>query len=448
MAVADPAVQERRDNIFASGTEVETGAFPTSEQVAEAARRLRVPSPRQVIEASAERNKDNPFEPSMVLNMGPHHPSTHGVLRLVLELEGETVVKCQPAIGYLHTGMEKECEDQTWRSAIFIVTRMDYLAQMFNEQAYSLAVEELLGIEVPPRGRYIRTLLVELNRLNSHLVWFGTTGLDMGALSAMFYGFRERELILDFFEMVTGLRMNNGYLMPGGVWQDLPEGWQEACAAIVKLLPQRLDEYEELLNENPVFLERSRGVGVISREDAIALGATGPIARAVGIDWDLRRDMPYEAYGDVSFEVPLAEDGDVYSRYRVRMMEMRQSVRIIEQLMDKMPDGDFKNMDPKMMTPPRSQMNRSMEAVIHHFKLVTQGYTVPPGEAYAAVESPRGELGAYVVSDGGTSPYRCHVRDPSFVNLQTLSPMAADGMVADLIAVIASVDPIMGGVDR
>ncbi|MCA1708907.1 MAG: NADH-quinone oxidoreductase subunit D, partial [Actinobacteria bacterium] len=353
-----------------------------------------------------------------------------------------------PVIGYLHTGMEKECEDQNWRGAVSVVTRMDYLAPFFNEQAYCLAVEDLLKIEVPARGKYIRSLLAELNRLSSHLVWFGTQGLDMGAMSAMFYGFRERELILDFYEAVTGLRMNHQYFIPGGVWEDLPDGWEEICGTIVGLMPGRIDEYEELLSENPIFLERTRGVGVITKEHCMDLGATGPIARAAGVDWDLRRDLPYEAYGDVEFEVPVDTEGDVYARYTVRMAEMRESVRILEQLMSKMPSGDFKNMDPKLMPPPRSELKVSMEAVIHHFKLMTQGYTVPAGESYRAVESPRGELGVYAVSDGGTSPYRVHVRDPSFVNLQSLSPIAMDGLLADLIACIASTDPIMGGVDR
>ena len=390
----------------------------------------------------------DPAEENMVINMGPVHPSTHGVLRLVLELSGETVLDCRPVIGYLHTGIEKECEDQTWRGAVTAVTRMDYLAPFHNEQAFSLAVEKLLDLEVPPRGKYIRTLMSELGRLSSHLVWFGTSGLDMGAMSAMFYGFRERELFLDFYEMVTGLRMNHGYNIPGGVWQDLPEGWEEVCANIVSIMPGRIDDYESLLTENPIWLERTKGVGIMSIEDAVRFGATGPIGRAAGLDWDLRRDMPYEAYGELSFEVPVASEGDVYARYQVRMAEMRESIKLVGQVMEKMPEGDYKNMDPKIMPPPRSELNRSMEAVIHHFKLVTQGYTVPAGDAYAAVESPRGELGAYVVSDGGTAPYRCHVRDPSFINLQSLASMAKGGLVADLIAVIASVDPVMGGVDR
>jgi NADH-quinone oxidoreductase subunit D len=387
-------------------------------------------------------------ENRMVINMGPVHPSTHGVLRLLLELSGETVIKCLPLIGYLHTGMEKECEDQTWRAAVVIVTRMDYLAPFFNEQVYSSAVEDLLGIEVPPRAKFIRTMMAELNRVASHLIWFGTQGLDMGAMSAMFYGFRERELFIDFFEMVTGLRMNHGYHIPGGVWEDLPEGWEQAVRNLVKLMPGRLDDYEGLISQNPIFLERTKGIGGMSKQEALALGVTGPLARASGVDWDLRRDMPYEAYGDVSFEVPVETEGDVYARYLVRMREMRESIKIVEQLVDGMPGGPFKVTDPKIMPPPRSELNKSMEAVIHHFKIVTQGYTVPPGESYVATESPRGELGAYLVSDGGSSPYRMHMRDPSFVNMQALSVMARGGLVADLIAIIASLDPIMGGVDR
>ena len=384
----------------------------------------------------------------MTINMGPVHPATHGVLRLLLELDGETVMDCKPIIGYLHTGMEKECEDQNWRGAVTIVTRMDYLAPFHNEHAYSHAVEKLLGIEVPPRGQYIRMLMSELNRLTSHLVQFGTQGLDMGAMSAMFYGFREREIITDFFEMVTGLRMNHGYIVPGGVWEDLPDGWQEQMANILDVMPGRLNEYQDLLSENPIFIERTRGVGTITAEECDTFGVTGPIARASGVDWDLRRDMPYEAYDELDFEVPTQEQGDVYARYQVRMAEMVQCIALIEQIVDQMPEGEYKNMDPKLTPPPRSELNRSMEAVIHHFKLVTQGYAVPEGETYFAVESPRGELGAFIVSDGGTSPYRCHVRDPSFYNLQSLPVMAQGGLVADLIACIASLDPIMGGVDR
>ncbi len=387
-------------------------------------------------------------EGRMTINMGPVHPSTHGVLRLLLELDGETVLSCRPIIGYLHTGMEKECEDQTWRAAVTIVTRMDYLSPLFNEQAYSLAVEALLGLEVPERGRYIRTMLAEFNRLSSHLVWFGTMGLDLGAMSAMFYGFRERELILDLFEMVTGLRMNHNYFIPGGVWEDLPEGWERIARTLVDILASRLDEYDELLTLNPIFLERTKGIGALTRDEVMSLGTTGPLARASGVDWDLRRDMPYDAYSQVDFDVPVEGAGDVYARYLVRMAEMRQSLRIIRQCIEAMPGGDYKNMDPKITMPPRRELNRSMEAVIHHFKLATQGYTVPAGEAYAAVESPRGEIGCYAVSDGGTSPYRCHIRDASFMNLQSLEAMVRGGLVADLIASLASLDPVIGGVDR
>ncbi len=384
----------------------------------------------------------------MVINMGPVHPSTHGVLRLVLELDGETVTECVPVIGYLHTGMEKECEDQNWRGAVTIVTRMDYLANFFNEHVYSLAVEDLLGIDVPERARWIRMLMDEINRLASHLVWWGTQGLDMGAISAMFYGFRERELCLDFFEMVTGLRMNNGYVIPGGVWEDLPEGWEAAARTVSKTVRRRVDEYEELMSENPIFLERTKGIGAMTLEDVTEMAVTGPIARCAGLDWDLRRDIPYEEYAEVEFDVPVLTEGDVYARYKVRIEEMRQSCRIIDQVIDRMPGGDFRNMDPKLTPPPRSELNRSMEAVIHHYKLVTQGYAVPAGDTYRAVESPRGELGVYAISDGGSSPYRLHVRDPSFCNLQSLSRMSVGGLIADLIAIIASVDPIMGGVDR
>ena len=390
----------------------------------------------------------DPDDEHMTINMGPVHPATHGVLRLLLELDGETVIRCEPKIGYLHTGIEKECEDQNWRGAVTAVTRMDYLAQLFNEQVYCMAVEDLLGLEVPPRGKYIRTMMVELNRLMSHLVWYGTQALDMGAMSGMFYGFRERELIVDFFEMVTGLRMNNSWFLPGGVWEDLPEGYERPLTKILELMPGRIDEYEALISENPVFLERTIGVGVISAEDCVRWGASGPIARAAGVNWDMRRDMPYEAYGEVTFDVPTATAGDVYARYQVRMIEMRESVKIVQQLFDAMPSGDYKNTDPKIMPPSRAELNRSMEAVIHHFKLMTQGYTVPAGETYVAVESPRGELGCYLVSDGGSSPFRCHVRDPSFVNLQSLPTMVEGGLVADLIASIASVDPVLGGVDR
>ncbi|HVE76308.1 MAG TPA: NADH-quinone oxidoreductase subunit D [Actinomycetota bacterium] len=384
----------------------------------------------------------------MTINMGPQHPSTHGVLRLVLTLDGETVREAQPVIGYLHTGMEKECEDNNWRQTVTIVTRMDYLAPFFNELVYSLATERLLEIEVPPRADAIRILMTELNRISSHLVWLATQGMDMGAISMMLYGFRERELLIDFFEMVTGLRMNHNYICPGGVWQDLPEGWRTPVSDFVSIFPSRLKEYEALLTKNPIWKQRTVGAGRISRDDAIALGASGPILRATGLAWDIRKAFPYSGIEQYEFDVPVAEEGDVYARYIVRLEEMRQSLRIVEQVLDSMPEGEFRNPDPKITPPPRRELTRSMEAVIHHFKLVTQGYTVPPGDTYVAVESPRGELGAYVVSDGTAQPYRVHMRDPSFVNLQALPVMMKDSLVADTVASIASVDPVMGGVDR
>lgn len=387
-------------------------------------------------------------EERMVVNMGPQHPSTHGVLRLVLELEGEIVRSVKPVIGYLHTGMEKECEDNSWRQAVTIVTRMDYLAPLHNELAYSLAVERLLGIEVPLRGQAIRILMTELNRISSHLVWLATQGMDMGAISMMLYGFRERELIVDFFEMTTGLRMNHNYIIPGGVWQDLPDGWQRPVEDFLEIFPKRMTEYEELLTDNPIWRQRTQGVGLISKQEALALGVSGPVLRATGVAWDIRKAFPYSGIENYEFDVPTATDGDVFARYKVRLEEMRQSLWIVRQVIDSLPAGHFKNMDPKITPPPRKELTRSMEAVIHHFKLVTQGYTVPPGETYVAVESPRGELGYYVVSDGGVRPYRVRVRDPSFVNLQALPEMMRDTLVADTVASIASVDPIMGGVDR
>lgn len=384
----------------------------------------------------------------MTINMGPQHPSTHGVLRLVLTLEGEMVRKAIPVIGYLHTGMEKECEDNNWRQAVTIVTRMDYLAPFHNELVYSLGVERLLDVEVPPRGQAIRILMTELNRISSHLVWLATQGMDMGAISMMLYGFRERELLIDFFEMVTGLRMNHNYICPGGVWQDLPDGWRRPLDDFISIFPKKLKEYEGLLTDNPIWRQRTVGVGKISKEQAIALGISGPILRSTGVEWDIRKAFPYSGIENYEFDVPTASDGDVFARYRVRLDEMSESLKIVQQVLDSIPEGLFRNMDPKITPPPRKELVTSMEAVIHHFKLVTQGYTVPPGQVYVSIESPRGELGALVVSDGGANPYRVHVRDPSFVNLQALPVMMKDTLVADTVASIASVDPVMGGVDR
>ncbi|SUZ98986.1 uncharacterized protein METZ01_LOCUS51840, partial [marine metagenome] len=375
-------------------------------------------------------------------------PSTHGVLRLMLELEGETVLRSKPVIGYLHTGMEKTGEGLTYLQGPTNVTRMDYAAPLFCELAYSMAVESLLGIDVPPRATWIRMLMCELNRVSSHLLFQATNGMDLGAVSMMIFGWREREEVLRFFEMVTGLRMNHNYIRPGGVAADLPDGWEADLVRLLEIIPPRLDEYEVLLNNQPIFRDRLQGVGVINTAEALALSATGPILRATGYDWDLRRDEPYLAYDQVAFDVVVGSHGDAYDRYAIRLQEIRESLKIVEQAMELMPGGDYRNQDKKVTPPPRARINQSMEALIHHFKIFTEGFHVPPGEAYAAVESPRGELGCYLVSDGGPNPYRMHIRAPSFVNLQTLPHLMEGGFIADAVAVISSVDPIMGEVDR
>jgi NADH-quinone oxidoreductase subunit D len=403
---------------------------------------------------------------TMIINMGPQHPSTHGVLRLLLELDGETVVTCKPVIGYLHTGIEKNTEYRTWTQGITFVTRADYLSPFFNELGYCLGVERLLGIDVPPRAEAIRVMVCELNRIASHLVWLATSGLELGAVSVMLYGFREREIILEIFEAITGLRMNHAYIRIGGVLMDLPEDGPAAIRRLLKLLPRRIDEYETLLNENPIWLDRNRGVGVLPAEDALALGVTGPILRAAGVASDLRKDMPYGTYETYDFDVPTRTEADAYARYAVRMQEMRESIRIVGQAFERLHDTPAAVMvaDPKVGWPAklsvgpdgigndpvylRHIMEESMEALIHHFKMVTQGVRVPPGEVYSAVESPRGELGFFIVSDGEYRPYRVHIRDPSFVNLQSLPKMVEGYLVADAVAANASVDPVMGGVDR
>jgi NADH-quinone oxidoreductase subunit D len=403
-------------------------------------------------------------EETMVINMGPQHPSTHGVLRLVLELDGENVVACRPVVGYLHTGIEKNCEWRSWQQGVAFVTRMDYLSPFFNEMAYVGAVERLLGIEAPERARVIRVMLCELNRIASHLVWLATTALELGAVSVMLYGFRERETILDIFELATGLRMNHAYLRAGGLAMDLPPGAEERVRELLRLLPGRIHEYENLLSANPIWVERTRGIGFVPAEKLLELGATGPILRACGVDYDVRRATPYGGYDQYEFDIPVRTEGDCYARYEVRVEEMKQSLRIVEQCLERLPAGPVKIDDPKLRFPGdlevgpdgignseayvRHIMDESMEALINHFKLVTQGIRVPPGEVYQPVESPRGELGYYVVSDGTNRPYRVRVRDPSFVNLQTLPHMVVGGLVADTVACTASVDPVMGGVDR
>ena len=384
----------------------------------------------------------------MILNMGPAHPSTHGVLRLLLEMEGETVLRSKPIIGYLHTGMEKTGENLTFLQGPTNVTRMDYASPLFSELVFSLATEQLLGIEVPTRATWIRMLMCELNRVSSHLLFQATNGMDLGAVSMMIYGWREREEVLRFFEKVTGLRMNHNYIRPGGVAADLPDGWQDDIRHLLEIIPPRLDEYEILLNNQPIFRARLQGVGVLEPAEALALSVTGPILRATGYDWDLRRDEPYLAYDQVDFDVVVGTCGDSFDRYAVRLEEIRQSLHIVEQILDLMPDGDYRTQDKKVTPPPRARIDESMEALIHHFKLFTEGFHVPEGEVYAAVESPRGELGCYIVSDGGPKPYRMHIRGPSFANLQTLPHLMHGRLIADAVAVISSVDPIMGEVDR
>ena len=384
----------------------------------------------------------------MIMNMGPQHPSTHGVLRLVLEMDGETITRSKPVIGYLHTGMEKTGEELTYLQGATNVTRMDYAAPLFNELVFSLAVEELLGIEVPDRGQWIRMLMSELNRMSSHLLFMATNGMDLGAVGMMLYGWREREEVLRFFEAVTGLRMNHNYIRPGGVAADLPGGWDEELSAILDIIPDRLAEFDLLMTGQPIWRDRLQGVGVITAEEALSLGATGPILRSTGYAWDLRRDQPYLKYDQVEFDVIAGSFGDCFDRYSIRLAEIRESMRIVRQIIEKMPEGDYRVQDKKVTPPPRARIDESMEALIHHFKIFTEGFKVPEGEVYVAVESPRGELGCYIVSDGSSKPFRMHIRGPSFVNLQTLPHHMKDSFLADTVAIISSVDPIMGEIDR
>jgi NADH-quinone oxidoreductase subunit D len=402
----------------------------------------------------------------IVVNLGPQHPSTHGVLRLILELEGETVVEARAVIGYLHTGIEKNIEFRNWVQGSTFVTRMDYLAPIFNETGYALAVEKLLGItdQITPRANTIRILMMELNRIASHLVWLGTTGLELGAISMMLYGFREREHILDIFEMTSGLRMNMAYVRPGGLAQDIPAEAVQKIRDFLVYMPKKLKEYEDLLTGQVIWHERTKGVAVLDVTGCMALGITGPVLRSAGLGWDLRKQMPYCGYEDYEFDVPTATTADVYGRYEVRLAEMRESLKIVEQALDRLEPGPVMIEDRKIAWPAQLAigvdgmgnslehvakiMGQSMESLIHHFKLVTEGFRVPPGQVYVGIESPRGELGVHVVSDGGTRPYRVHYRDPSFVNLQALPAMAEGALLADVIAGGASLDPVMGGVDR
>ena len=400
------------------------------------------------VEAEERAAVVDPDDERMIINMGPQHPSTHGVLRETMEFVGETVLRSKPIIGYLHTGMEKTAEDLTFLQGPTNVTRMDYASPLFNELTFSLAVEALMEIELPDRATWIRMLMCELNRMSSHLLFLATNGMDLGAVGMMIYGWREREEILRFFEKVTGLRMNHNYIRPGGVAADLPDGWRDDVRSILKILPERLDQFDVLMTGQPIWRERTQGVGVITTEEALALGATGPILRSTGFAWDLRRAMPYLAYDQVEFDIVVGTYGDTFDRYAIRLNEIRESMRIVEQCLDLMPEGPYRTQDRKVTPPPRARIDESMEALIHHFKIFTEGFKVPPGEVYTAVESPRGELGCYLVSDGGAKPQRMHIRAPSFVNLQTLPHMMYGGLLADAIAVISSIDPIMGEVDR
>ncbi|HXS43590.1 MAG TPA: NADH dehydrogenase (quinone) subunit D [Solirubrobacteraceae bacterium] len=384
----------------------------------------------------------------LTLNMGPHHPATHGVLRLLVTLEGEVVRSLQPIIGYLHTGIEKTAEDKSYWKAITVIERMDYLAYYFNAMAFCGAVETLLEVEVPKRAQYLRVIHLELNRIMSHLVWLGTAALDIGAMSMYFYGFRERETILDLFEYSSGQRMHTRYIQVGGVFEDLPSGWVEKCRAFCAEMPDRVAQYRDLLAKNEIVLNRLRNVCPLSADRLLELGVTGPLLRAAGNPWDLRKAMPYSSYEDFDFKIPIGTLGDNYDRFFVRVAEIEESLKIIEQALDGLPEGSYITDDRKVALPPRYELATSMEALIHHFKLVTEGFRVPPGEVYYPIEGPRGELACFVRSDGSSKPARVHVRDPSFVNLQAFGPMVENAYIADLIATLACLDPIVGGIDR
>ncbi len=385
---------------------------------------------------------------TMIINMGPQHPSTHGVLRIMMELDGETVVRAKPIVGYLHTGMEKTGEQLTYVQGCTNVTRMDYASPIANELVFSMAVEQLLDVTVPERATWIRMLLAELSRMASHLLFQASNGMDLGAVSMMLFGWREREEVLRVLEKITGLRMNHNFVRPGGVAADLPDGWEDACLDVCDLVERGIGEYDDLLTGNPIWLERMVGVGVITKDEALALSASGPILRSTGFAWDLRKTQPYLAYNQVDFDVIYAENGDCFDRYRIRLYEIAESIKIVRQCVDAMPSGDYRVQDKKVTPPPRARIDESMEALIHHFKLFTEGFRVPAGETYAVAESPRGEVGCYMVSDGTGKPIRMHVRGPSFYNLQTMSTMIENRMVADGVAIVSSVDPIMGEVDR
>lgn len=399
--------------------------------------------------ADAKRHGDKGAEDhTMILNMGPQHPSTHGVLRLVLEIDGENVVSCAPDIGYLHTGIEKTCEAKFYQQVVPLTDRIDYLSPMTNNLCYCLAVEKLLGLEIPPRAQYLRVLLNELTRISSHLVWLGTHALDIGALTMFLYCWREREDVSRIYENVSGQRMMSSYFRIGGLALEPPLDLFKQVQDFLDKMPSRIDQYEDMLTGNPIWMGRLKGVGFLSAEDGIALGVTGPPLRASGVDWDLRRDMPYSGYEKFDFKVPVSDVGDVWARYVVRMQEMRESLKICQQALDGMPEGRIVAVAPKVVLPDRDQMKTQMESMIHHFKIVTEGFAVPAGEVFQAVESPRGEMGYYAVSDGTAKPYRVHMRNPSFATLQALETMCKGRMLADVVAVIGSIDIVLGEIDR
>ena len=409
----------------------------------------RIPSPTPTILEVREELRES--ENLLQVNFGPNHPSTHGVLRLIVDLNGEEVVGLRAVIGYLHTGFEKNMEQKTWWKAITYAPRIDYLSFQANELVFVLAAEKLLAIEVPEKATLMRTLLCELNRIHSHLVWLGTSALELGAISVFWYAFRERDFVLDLSELVGGTRMHTRYFQVGGLAEDIPRGFYPECRRFVGVMPKAINDYERLLTRNEIWLERTKGLGLLSADDAIALAQSGPVLRASGVDWDLRKASPYLSYGELDFDVPVFERGDVYDRYRVHMDEMRQSVRIIEQCLDRLEamEGEpWITDDRKVVLPPREELHTSMETLIHHFKLVTEGYRVPEGEVYVAVESARGELGCYVVSDGGPRPWRVKFRAPSFVALEATATCVQNALVADMIAIVGSLDTLMGEVDR
>ncbi|MGZ8734591.1 MAG: NADH-quinone oxidoreductase subunit D [Acidimicrobiia bacterium] len=416
-------------------------------QTDEGAQQLRRGGERELVLTGAHWPEPDSDE-TMIINMGPQHPSTHGVLRIMMELDGETLIRSKAVIGYLHTGMEKTAEELMYIQGSTNVTRMDYASPLGNELVFSLATERLLDIEVPDRAQWIRMLLVELNRISSHLLFQATNGMDLGAVSMMLFGWREREETLRVLEEITGLRMNHDYIRPGGVAADLPDGWEKSVLHVCELVERGIDDYDRLLTENPIWQERTVGVGTITTEQCLALGITGPILRSTGFPWDLRKEQPYLKYPEVDFDVVYTENGDVFDRYRIRLFEIAESIRIVRQCVEKMPPGDYRVQDRKVTPPPRARIDESMEALIHHFKLFTEGFRVPAGETYVAIESPRGEIGCYIVADGTAKPYRLHIRGPSFYNLQSMGPMVEGAMVADAVAIVSSIDPILGEVDR